>query len=100
MIGRIAPVQAQFDVMTGGRTPMVIVRGWAVMMIDVIMTATIRMHVVRRRPNQGPQDDDRDAGDDQTTHAESVTQDGPAVPESVSARRFAFLTPRPTCPVY
>ncbi len=79
---------------------MVIVRGWAVMMIDVIMTTAIRMHVVRRRPNQGPHDGDRDAGDEQATHAESVTQDGPAVSEPVSARRSAFLTPRPTCPVY
>ncbi len=43
---------------------MVTVRGWAVMMIDVIMTTAIRMHVVRRRPNQGPHDNDRDAGDD------------------------------------
>jgi hypothetical protein len=67
----IARAQTRTTVVAGGCRPVVVVCRWTVMVVNVIVT-TVRMHVDRSRPRQGPNHDDRYAGVDRSTHAESL----------------------------
>ena len=79
---------------------MVVVRLRTVMMLDMIVT-TVRMHVDRGRPSQGPSHDDRDAGTEGPTHGKSLSQRGlPGSEEDIAQQRPHILTSRRTNPVY
>jgi len=54
----------------------VVVRRRTVIMVSVIVT-TVGMHMDRRRPYQGRSHDDRHAGAEEPTHAESLSQHEP-----------------------
>lgn len=73
MIGWIARAQTRLSAVAGGRRPVVVVRRRTVIMVSVIVPA-VGMHVDRGRPHEGPSHDDRHAGAEGPTHAQSLSQ--------------------------
>lgn len=71
----ITRAQTRGTVIAGGCGPVVVVRHWTVMMVSVVVT-TVRMHMDRGLSSQGPSHDDRNAGAEDPTHAESLSQHG------------------------
>lgn len=96
----IARTQTRIAVVAGGCRPVVVVRRRTVMMVNVIVT-TVRVHMDRGRPGQGPSHDDRDADVDGPTHGKSLSQRGlTGSQEDIGQQKADVLTSRLTNPVY
>jgi hypothetical protein len=83
----IARAQVRLLPVAGGCRPLVVVRGRAVIMVNVIVT-TVGMHMDRGGSCQGPSHDDCNAGAEGPAHGKSLTQHGPTDQKMMSPARM------------
>ena len=86
----VARAQTRITVVAGGARLVVVVRRRTVVMVNVIVT-TVRMHMDRGRPSQGPRHHDREAGAEEPTHGRSLSQRGWLRQRTISASKAVCL---------
>lgn len=86
----VARAQTRITVVAGDCRPLVVVRRTTVMMVNVTVT-TVRMHMDRGLPSEGPSHNDRNAGAEEPTHGRGLSQRGWLRHRKISASKAACL---------